>query len=87
MASLLCFTPSSGDQFIMSIVGTPDGCNVGYLASHYSDYFTLSSLSSLFQLYFQFDASVFELVLGANLLAFVIGHGLGRMMMAWRKSF
>ena len=41
-----------------------------------------SALSSIFSTYFDFDQSVFSLIVGFNLIAFVTGYGLRRVIRA-----
>lgn len=47
----------------------------------------LNGLGGLFSQYFDFDSSLFSLIVGGSLLAFVAGHILGRIMGLWRKGF
>lgn len=87
MSALMCFKIDTRGVLQSTLVSSSNYCVDGYLAVHQTDFFTLSSISSLFAQYFSFDIDIFQLVLEANLVAFVVGHGLGRMMMAWRKTF
>ena len=82
-------TPVSSGNLVFNstLVATPDLCPGGFLAVSADNYVSLSSLGTLFQTYFDFDATTFDLILTANLVTFVIGHGVGRMMNVWRKSF
>lgn len=42
----------------------------------------LTGLTSLFQTYFEFDQQIFSLIIGFNLVAFVTGYGLRRVLRA-----
>lgn len=48
---------------------------------------SLNGLNGLFSQYFDFDPSLFSLIVGGSLLAFATGHILGRIMGLWRKGF
>ena len=85
--SMLCITPTGGNNYLHQVVASSDLCQVGYVMPYHTDYVDLNTLGVLFQHYFDFDASLFGVIVGANLATFAIGHGLGRMMMAWRKAF
>jgi len=47
---------------------------------------SLNGLNGLFSQYFDFNPSLFSLIVGGSLLSFVSGHILGRIMGAWRKA-
>lgn len=45
-----------------------------------------STLTALFATYFEFDQSIFEIVISAYLVSFVSGHILGRVVSGLRKA-
>lgn len=85
--SMLCITPTGANNYLHQVVASADLCSNGYVMPYNTDYVDLNNLGVLFQHYFDFDAALFGVIVGANLVTFAIGHGLGRMMMAWRKTF
>lgn len=46
----------------------------------------LNGLNGLFAEYFNFDSSLFSVIVLGSLLSFASGHVLGRLMHMWRKA-
>jgi hypothetical protein len=93
---LLCFV-NAGFGWNVSVVGGATDCASGFVAQSSADFvssgdsgssasFDISALSTLFNAHFQFDAVLAGEIIGWYLLAFVMGHGLGRMMRTWQKG-
>lgn len=86
MANFLCFVTDGVGGYTATEVATQAECT-GFIASASVDYVSLGTLGALFQQYFAFDEALFAEVVGWSLVSFAIGHGLGRLMQVWRKTF
>ena len=84
--TFLCFTNNGAGTYTPNEVSTQAEC-LGYIVQQSSDFLSLSTLGTLFQQYFAFDDVLFEQLVGYQLLAFVSGHILGRIVGVMRKSF
>ena len=93
---LLCFV-NAGFGWNVSVVGAATDCASGFVAQSAAAFvpntgggaggsLDITALSSLFNIYFQFDKLLFEQIVGWNLVVFVIGHCVGRVMMIARKT-
>lgn len=78
----LCFLSNGSGGWNTSQVSFATDC-AGFVAQSADSY---SDFALLFKTYFQFDAALFEQIVGWNLVIFVIGHCVGRVMMVARKS-
>ena len=79
----LCFVSNGSGGLTTSEVALTSDCT-GFVAQSANSY---SDLALLFKTYFEFDQVLAGELMGWYLLAFVMGHGLGRMMRTWAKSF
>jgi hypothetical protein len=88
---LLCFV-NAGFGWNVSVVGGATDCASGFVAQSSADFvsgggagssggsFDISALSTLFDTYFEFDATIFEMILGFNMVAFVTGYSIRRVV-------
>ncbi|MFI3123475.1 MAG: hypothetical protein QX194_06070 [Methylococcales bacterium] len=94
---LLCFV-NAGFGWNVSVVGAATDCASGFVAQSAAAFvpntgggaggsLDITALSSLFKLYFEFDAVLSSQIIGWYLFSFVSGHALGRVMRTWAKSF
>ena len=81
----LCFAQNLIGNFYSVQVATVGECS-GFIAQSAVTFVEPSALDSLFKIYFQFDKLLFEQIVGWNLVVFVIGHCVGRVMMIARKT-
>ncbi|TRW99832.1 hypothetical protein [Candidatus Methylobacter oryzae] len=66
-------------------LATPfSGCSYVLISSN--EYTSIAGLNDLFSQYFAFDSTMFELVFGSFMIAFVSGHVLGRVISGLRKA-
>ena len=72
----LCFVNDGVGGWITSQVTATADC-MGFVAQSADSY---SDLALLFKTYFEFDESLFSLIVGLNLVAFVTGYGLRRVV-------
>ena len=76
--AFLCFVDNgSGGWNTTQVVLTSD-CS-GFVAQAAGSY---SDLALLFKTYFEFDQDIFTFIVGVNLVAFVTGYGLRRVVRA-----
>lgn len=71
-------------------IGTAAGYNItevlnsvdclGFVAQSASSFVNPSTLDTLFKTYFEFTPSLFSLIVGFNLVAFVTGYGIRRVV-------
>lgn len=80
----LCFVDNGAGGFLTSQVSQPSNC-LGFIAQSAVNYVDPSALNSLFELYFKFDVALFELITGSNLLVFISGHVIGRIIRGLTK--
>jgi hypothetical protein len=78
----LCFVSNGAGGWNTSQVSVATDCT-GFVAQSANSY---SDLALLFKTYFEFDQVLAGEIMGWYLLAFVMGHGLGRMMRVWQKA-
>jgi hypothetical protein len=88
---LLCFV-NAGFGWNVSVVAGAADCVSGFVAQSASTFvantgtgssggsFDITALSTLFNSYFQFDATIFEMILGFNMVAFVTGYSIRRVV-------
>lgn len=76
--AFLCFVDNGSASWTTSQVVVPSDC-AGFLAQSADSY---SDLALLFKTYFEFDQDIFALIVGVNLVAFVTGYGLRRVVRA-----
>jgi hypothetical protein len=72
----LCFVDNGAGGWNTSQVSLSTDCT-GFVAQAANSY---SDLALLFKTYFEFDESLFGLIVGFNLVAFVTGYGLRRVI-------
>lgn len=94
---LLCFV-NAGFGWNVSVVAGAADCASGFVAQSASTFvantgtgssggsFDITALSTLFDAHFQFSPAIFEQIVALNLVIFVIGHCVGRVMMIARKT-
>ena len=88
---LLCFV-NAGFGWNVSVVGAATDCASGFVSQAASSFvpntgaggaggsFDITALSTLFDAYFKFDATTFEMILGFNMVAFVTGYSIRRVV-------
>ena len=87
---LLCFV-NAGFGWNVSVVGAATDCASGFVAQSAASFvpntgggttgsLDISALSSLFNTYFQFDVTTFEMIIGFNMVAFVTGYSIRRVV-------
>ena len=76
----------------VSVVAGAADCASGFVAQSASTFvantgtgssggsFDITALSTLFDTYFKFDATTFEMILGFNMVAFVTGYSIRRVV-------
>lgn len=74
----LCFVDDGLGGWTTSQVALSTDCT-GFVAQAANAY---SDLDLLFKTYFEFDASLFSMIVGFNIVAFVTGYGLRRVLRA-----
>lgn len=83
--AFLCFVSNGltgkNAGFDITEVATSQSC-LGYVAQTASSYVDPTALDILFKTYFEFDASIFSTIVGFNLVAFVTGYGVRRVVRA-----
>lgn len=84
--AFLCFSSIDGINYSTSQVATTGECINGFIAQSALTYVDPTALNDLFKLYFEFDPALFSQLLFWNLLSFISGHILGRVMQVFRKS-
>lgn len=72
----LCFTDNGAGGWNTSQVVLSTDCT-GFVAQSAVSY---SDLALLFKTYFEFDASLFSMIVTFNLVAFVTGYGIRRVV-------
>lgn len=80
--AFLCFVDNGAGGWNTSQVSVATDCT-GFVAQAANSY---SDLALLFKTYFEFSPAIFEQIVGWNLVVFVIGHCVGRVMMVARKT-
>ncbi len=80
--AFLCFVDNGAGGWNTSQVSVATDCT-GFVAQAAGSY---SDLGLLFKTYFEFSPALFEQIFGWNLVIFVIGHCVGRVMMVARKT-
>lgn len=76
--AFLCFVDDAAGGWNTSQVSLTSDCS-GFVAQSAESY---SDLALLFKTYFEFDQEIFSLIVGVNLVAFVTGYGLRRVLRA-----
>ena len=74
----LCFTDNGAGGWNTLQVALSTDCT-GFVAQAANSY---SDLAVLFKTYFEFDQNLFSMIVGLNLVAFVTGYGLRRVLRA-----
>lgn len=72
----LCFVDNGAGGWNTSQVALSTDC-AGFVAQAATSY---SDLALLFKTYFEFDEALFSTIVGLNLVAFVTGYGLRRVI-------
>lgn len=76
--AFLCFVDDGAGGWNTSQVSLTSDCS-GFVVQSAESY---SDLALLFKTYFEFDQDIFSLIVGVNLVAFVTGYGLRRVLRA-----
>lgn len=76
--AFLCFVDNGVGGWNTSQVSLATDCT-GFVAQAAGAY---SDLGLLFKTYFEFDQSIFSLIVGFNIVAFVTGYGIRRVVRA-----
>lgn len=76
--AFLCFVDNGTGGWNTTQVILPADCS-GFVAQAANSY---ADLDLLFKTYFEFDANIFSLIVTFNLVAFVTGYGLRRVIRA-----
>lgn len=80
----LCFVGNGSGGWVTSEVSSVADCS-GFVAQSAVGFVDSTALNSLFDLYFKFDASLFSFITGSNLLVFISGHVIGRIVRGLSK--
>lgn len=76
--AFLCFVSNGLGSWNTTQVTFPVDCS-GFVAQAANSY---ADLDLLFKTYFEFNQDIFSLIVGFNLVAFVMGYGLRRVVRA-----
>lgn len=83
VVAFLCFVSNgltgASAGFDITEVATSQSC-LGYVAQMASSYVDQTALDVLFKTYFEFDESIFAMIVGFNMVAFISGYSIRRVI-------